>query len=409
MRILLFSLYFVPDIASTGVLMTQLCEDLQKMGHEITVVTTFPHYIAGQIWPEYRRKIIEKASHNGIRILRTYIYASDNKEALPGRVLNYGSFNVLSTIVGLFSGRQDVIIAPSPPLTIGLAAYLVSRAKGIPFIYNLQDIYPEVAVKLGALKSRPFISFFERMERFVYDKAEHVTVLSKGFCDNLLRKGVPGNKITIIPNFADTDFIKPLPKVNDFSKRHGLSDKFVVMHAGNVGFSQDLAGMLECAKLLYNEARIEFVIVGDGAAKASLQEEARRMRLDNVRFLSFQPREDLPHLRAAADVQVALLKQGIAASSVPCKVYEIMASGRPVIAGLDPGSDTWELIREARCGICIEPENPQELANAVLTLYHDEALRRKLAQNGRRFVVENNSRQIVAQKYHDLLQSIVTT
>ena len=407
MRILLLSTYFLPDYNSSGVLMAQIFEELHQMGHQITVITSVPHYDHYRVWDEYRGKLVWRETYRGMDVRRTYVYTSNSKKSLGGRTLNYLSFHAISAPIGLASGRHDLIMCLSPPLTNGMVAYLISRVKGIPFVYTVHDIYPEVVVKLGTLRNRRVIAFFEWMERFVYAKAVHLTVISEGFRRNLLAKGVPDHKLTVIPNFADTGFIRPLPKSNSFSQPHGLEDRFVVMHAGNVGWSQGLETLLQCARLLASQKDILFLIVGNGATKPSLVRMAQEMGLENVRFLPYQPREDLPYMRAAADVQVSLLKRGITTTSVPCKVYEIMASARPVLAGVDLGSDTWQLVEGARCGLCVEPENPQQLAAAVLQLYQDRDLREELGRNGREHVEAHYSCQAVARRYHELFQRLV--
>ena len=240
MRLLLLTLYFTPDIGANAVIMTKLAEQISSLGHEVTVVTAFPHYGANRIWQDYRGKLVQRDGHGDVRVPRVYLYVPHHKSRLLGRVLNYVSFNVLSTIVGLLSGTQDVVLSPSPPLTIGLSAYLISRLRGIPYVYNVQDIHPDVAIRLGVLKNPRVIAFFKALERFVYAKAAAISVISEGFRRNLLAKGVPADKICVIPNFVDPGFVRPLPRHNGFSQTHDLDDRYVVLFAGNVGLSQGL-------------------------------------------------------------------------------------------------------------------------------------------------------------------------
>lgn len=407
MRILLLTLYFAPDVAANAVITTELAEELNVLGHQVTVVTAFPHYAGNVIDRRYRGRLIQRDKYKGIQVIRTYTYTSPHKQRFLVRILNYVSFNLLSTIAGHFAGSQDIILAPSPPLTIGLSAYIISRVKRIPYVYNVQDIYPDVVVKLGILKNPWVIAFSRRLERFVYGHARHITVLSEGFRANLLRKGVPPQKVTIIPNFVDVDFIRPLSLDNGFRHRFGLDGRFVVLYAGNLGHSQNLEHILECATLLQDQDGTTFVIVGNGSRKPYLETLAQQMALSNVCFVPFQPREDVPEIYAAADISVVTLKKGIALDSVPSKVYTIMASARPVVAAVDPGSDTWRLVEQAQCGICIPPEDPHALAAAIRTLYADPALRERLGRNGRGHVVQHYTRQAVARQYHELLTSLV--
>jgi colanic acid biosynthesis glycosyl transferase WcaI len=387
--------------------MTELAEELSALGHDVTVVTAFPHYKGNAIDEQYRGKLIQRERQEGIEVIRTYLYVPQRKERILGRLLNYLSFNVLSTLVGLLADPYDIILAPSPPLTIGLSAYVLSRLRRVPYIYNVQDIYPDVAIRLGVLTNPRLIRFFRRMENFVYAKAAAVSVLSEGFGRNLLNKGLPGTKIYVIPNFVDVDFVRPLPKDNAFARRHSLHNKFVVMYAGNVGLSQGLETLLEAAQQFQDLADLCLLIVGNGAAKVELEMQARKTKSQNVIFLPFQPREDVPEMYASADVSLVILRRGIGAESVPSKAYTIMASGRAMVAAVDKEADTRKLVGTANCGLCVEPENPSALARAIRALYADPIHRAQLGRNGRNHVETHYTPQAVAQQYDALLERIV--
>ena len=212
MRILLLTTYFKPDITANGILLTQLAEQWHRMGHEVIVVTSMPHYSSNRIWEKYRGKLWVRDQMNGLDVHRVYLYVPPSKSSLLGRLFNYASFDLLSTIIAITRQHPDIVFVPSPPLTNGVVGYLIAKRFGVPFIYNVQDIYPDIAVRLGVLKNSHLITFFQRMERFVYERAEVVSVISEGFRRNLLAKGVPDEKVAVIPNFVDTEFIKPLPR-----------------------------------------------------------------------------------------------------------------------------------------------------------------------------------------------------
>jgi colanic acid biosynthesis glycosyl transferase WcaI len=322
------------------------------------------------------------------------------------RLLNYVSFNVLSTLAGIFSGKQDIVLAPSPPLTIGFSAFIISRLKRIPYVYNVQDINPDVLIKLGILTNPFGIKFSKWLEGFVYLKAKHITVLSEGFKRNLLGKQVPEDKLSIIQNFVDTEFIKPLPIENGFRERFGLQGKFLVLYAGNLGHSQNLEHLLECASEMEDQSDLAFVIVGNGSRKPFLEDRARELAVKNVQFIPFQPREMVSEIYAAADISLVTLRKSIALDSVPSKAYTIMASGRPVLAAVDPGSDAWNLIQEAEAGLCVEPENPAALREAITRLYQDADLRLQFGHNGREFVEQHYTRAVAGKKYHKLLNRL---
>lgn len=406
MRILMLTTYYKPDAAANGILMTQLAEELSARGHQVTVVTTMPHYDANRIAPEYRRRLWVRKREGDIQVHRVYLYVPPKKDRVLGRLLSYLSFNSLSSVAAALSGRPDVIFVPSPPLTNGVEGFLLSRLLRAPFIYNVQDIYPDVAIRLNMLRSRRAIRLFQAMERFVYRKAAAVSVISEGFRKNLLGKGVPESKLHVIPNFVDVEAITPLPRFNDFRRRQGLSEEFVALFAGNVGLSQGLETLLEAARLLEAQRDLLFLIVGNGAAKPGLVEQAERMGLENVRFLPYQPHEEVPLMYAAADLGLVPLRRGIAEESVPSKVLTILAAGRPLVAAVDCHSDTWQLVQQAECGLCVEPECAEQMADAVLSLYRDRERGRQMGARGRAFIEQGYTRKQVASLYEALFASV---
>lgn len=404
MRILLLVIQFPPDTNATGRLMSQLCEGLASYGHEITVVTTFPHYENFRIWDEYRGKLIKREREQGMEIVRLFTYAP-GKKSMTNRLVSYVTYNVLATMAGGFSrSRWDVILCPNGSFFVGLTGWLLGKMKDVPFIYNVQDLYPDVPIRAGQLRNPYAIATLKRIERFMYRKAAQITVISPAFRDTLVSKGVPAEKISVIPNFVDTDFIRPLPRANSFAEEQGLSDKFVITHAGNLGYVYDLETLLEAASLLSSQKDILFLIVGNGVAKPALEKKAHELRLDNVRFMPFQPQEKLPWLRASSDVQVSLYKNGAAKESFPSKVYEIMASGRPLLASSDGASGVDDVVKAAECGLCVRPGDAGHLAEAFLKLYRDPSTRETMGQRGRRYAEEHHSKQVVVDRYHDLLQ-----
>jgi len=407
LRILFLTHYFAPDTTSNCIIMTELARELSRLGHDITVVTSFPHYDHNVVPEEYRWRIIEQTQEDRVRVYRTYVYLPQQKRWVGGRFLSYASYNVMSTIVSVFLARHDVILAPSPPLTVGITACVLSKRWKTPYVYNVQDIFPEVAVELGVLRNPTLIRFFEWLERLVYDKAAAISVLSEGFRRNVLSKGVCAQKIRVIPNLVDVEYIRPMPKDNPFARQHQWHDRFVVMYAGNVGRSQSLETLLEAACLLRDLSDLQVAIVGNGAMKMDLEAMAQKFNLYNVTFLPFQPREVLPEMYAAANVSLVILKGGIGERSVPSKIYTIMASGRPMITSLDPDSEVWRVVDESRCGLNVLPENPQALANVVRRLHNDPALCAKLGSCGRQYVVAHYSKESIARQYDCLFRDVV--
>jgi colanic acid biosynthesis glycosyl transferase WcaI len=402
-NVLVVTLQDAPDLGPSAPIFTALCEDLVKQGCDVTVITGVPNYDVNEIDPKYRGKLFFEEERNGVRLIRTYVYLVP-KKALWGRLLYHGSFNVLATLAELRLKKPDIILADAPILWSGLPLFIGSVFRRVPFIYIIHDIYPDVLSRLGYLNNPLALKIIGEFEKFYYRRARKVTVISEGFRQNLLSKGVPDEKITIIPITADVDFIQPLPRENGLRKEWGLQGKFVVLYAGNMGLSQGLEVVLDAASQLKDCPEIQFVLVGEGATRPDLEARAAQAHLDNVRFFPFKPREEVPQVYAAADVSLVCLKPEIVVESVPSKTYTIMASQRPIIAAVDASSEVGRLLDQVQCGWATPPGDANALAQAILRLYRDKDQQDIMGENGRRYVVENYSRQMSSEKYRALIQ-----
>jgi colanic acid biosynthesis glycosyl transferase WcaI len=405
-RILILVLQFPPDVNTTGALVEQLANGLTDRGHSVSVITSFPHYEKFRIWDQYRGKLFERSGS----ILRLWVHANGGKNNMLNRLLSYLSFNVLATIFGLLTREQyDVILCPNGGFFTGIAGAIIGMVKRAPFVYNVQDLYPETPVQAGQLRNPLAIAGLQKLESMMYRAAAHVSVITPSFQTNIVGKGIDDEKVSVIPNFVDSEFIRPLQRHNEFSKRHGLDDKFVVTHAGNLGYVYDLETLLDAAALIKSWKALDdivFLIVGDGVVRERLIMTAASLELDNVRFLPFQPRASLPLLRASSDVQLALYRTASARFSMPSKVYEIMASGRPVLASAEADSDLARLVVGAGAGVCVSPKAQRQLADAIVRLRSDAALRREMGERGRAAVERTYSRDVVVTQYDELLRAI---
>ncbi len=407
LRILIVVNHYPPDVNPSGKLMHQLALGLRELGHTVDVLTTFPHYGSFRIEPGYRGRLFATEHVEGGRVTRVWAFASGQKHRMAHRLANYVSFNALASVVAVLSRRRyQVVLANSGSFFTGITGWVVRLLRRAPFIYNVQDIYPEVPVRAGQLRNPNAIRALEQIERFMYARAAHVTIISNEQRSVLLRKGVPAAKLTVIPNFVDTAFIRPLPKDNALSRQLGLHDKFVVAHAGNLGYAYDFESLLATAARMRDQPDILFLIVGDGVLRADLEKRVADRKLANVRMMAFRPEAELPFLRAAMDVQLSLYAKGATQSSLPSKIYEIMASARPAVVSAEPGSDLFNLVTAAGCGICIEPENSEELLEAIRTLYEDRAQANHLGQRGRDAVERSFSREAAVEAYAKLINDI---
>jgi colanic acid biosynthesis glycosyl transferase WcaI len=392
--------------------MTELALELRKFGHDITVLTTTPHY---NVDPEARARqplvrelggLLYRSDCEGIPVYHASIPVKGSR--VGARLLDYARFHAISTLAGLILiGRPDVILAPSPPLTIGLSAWALSLARRAPFIYNVQEIYPDVAVSLGVLKNRHMIQAIESLERFIYARSRTVTVISEWFRRRLLTKGVPTEKLRMIPNFVDTDFMRPGLRHNGFSSAHGLDDQFVVLYAGNIGLTQGLETILAAAQRLTHQSDLRFVIVGDGTRRGWLEDKLDREQLTNVMLLPYQPRSVVPQIYASSDICLVPLKRGTAQETFPSKIYTIMAAGRPIVASADPDSELAWVVQEADCGWVVPPDDPVSLAEMLAATYERRTELASRGQNGRDYVMAHHSRRAVAAQYDSLIREVV--
>jgi colanic acid biosynthesis glycosyl transferase WcaI len=405
-RILVLTPYYAPDLGPSAALYEMLCEDLAGFGHQVSVISAVPHYPTGRVAQEFRgsARVWRRERRGGVDVTRVWV-PSLNRARLGLRALSLLCYQLLAAAAAI--GRSfDVVIASNPAFEVAVPVFLLAFIRRKQFVYSVHEIYPDIGVALGIFRHRVVIRFIDWLERLCCVRAAHVRVLSAGYRRALEARGVAAAKLTVIRDWIDTEFIRPLPRQNAFSRRWGLDEHFVVLYAGNIGPTQGLEFVLRTAQLLAGQPSIRFVFVGDGAAKGALEKLSRSRDLANVVFIPFQPRERLPEVLAAADISLVSMRKGLVASSVPSKLYSILSSGRPAIAAVDDGSDIAELVREAGCGICAPPEDPEALRRAVLELFGDGQKRRRMGESGREFVVRCHSRRQAVEKFQELLDSL---
>jgi colanic acid biosynthesis glycosyl transferase WcaI len=398
--------HFAPDVAPTGEVMTSIVGELADRGHRLHVVTALPWYLAHRVEPGWDGRLVRTERMPWGRISRCHPFPTD-KTNIPARALAFGGFSLLTGAVGATAREPvDVVLAMSPPLTLGLTGWSVARARRVPFVFNIQDVFPDVAVELGVLKGERVVAAARWLERTTYRAADAVTVLSEDLRENVAAK-VPERqraKVRVIPNFVDTERIRPAERENAYRREHGLEGRTVVMYAGNVGMSQPLDLVAEAAAALAHDPDLVFVVNGSGSGL----EEARRRAagLDNVRFVGLQPKERLPEVLAAADVHLVLLKRGLARSSVPSKLYSILAAGRPVIASIDPGTEVARVVDAAGAGVAVPPEDAEAFTKAVAALAAAPAEAAAMGRAGREWVERWLSPAAVAAAYEELFEEL---
>jgi len=308
---------------------------------------------------------------------------------------------------GLFSGRQDVIIIYSPPLPLGLSAFVVGLLKRIPFVVNIQDLFPKEAVLLGLLRNKFLIRLFEVIEKFVYNHAACITVHSPGNRGYIIAQGIAPERVKVVYNWVDVQKVTPGEKNNWFREKYRLVKKFVVSYAGTMGWCQDMEVIIEAADLLKKHEQIAFVLVGEGPMKQFVEEEVKRRKLDNVVLLPPFPWEQYIDILRASDVSMINLNPKLTTPVVPSKLLNIMACGLPVVASLPPHSDALRIIQEADCGSCVPAGDAEALADAILEVYRNPSQARKFGDNARQFALAHFAREVCVEQYEKIFQQLM--
>ncbi|CAN5730033.1 glycosyltransferase family 4 protein [soil metagenome] len=398
-RILVLSIYHDPEpIPKTG----ELARELQRRGHEVTVVTAFPHYPSGDLYAGFRLAPWRREHRGGLPILRTFIYPYHGRRSSL-RMLNYLSWMVSSIQAAWLTPPCDVIYVWHPPLTVGVSAWILSKLKRAPFVYDVQDLWPESALASGLMKPGRLVDLLYALAQWVYRRAPRILVVSADAAEHLRRSGVSAAKITVAPHWIDTaDFERP--RHRDVRTEFGWNDRFVVMFAGNLGMVQGLETVIEAAAMLGRSSpRVLFVLVGDGAARPQLEQLVADRGATNVAFAGRHPASEMPAFFAGADVLlVHLRKSDIADHAIPTKILAYMASARPIICAT--GGAAAEVVSNAGAGIVTEPGEPQALADAVEDLAsRPESERARMGHSGRAYLHEHFDKQHVIDQYERVL------
>jgi len=405
MKVLLITFQFPPERTGNAPLLGELCEDLAAAGHEITVLAGPVHHSFRFVPREYRRGIISRERRHGAFVIRAN--APLTADMWTNKLIGFVHFPTAVVILGCLMKRRHVILCPSPPLWLGLAASLVSALKQCPYVYVVQDLWPSAPVRLGLWRNRLLIKFFSWMERWVYARAAQVIVVADTMRRDVRAAGAPDDKISTIENWIDTSFIRPLSKDNGFRRQVAADGDSVILYSGNMGHSHAVDIVIQAARLLSDRPNVRFVLVGEGTRKPGLEQMAKDLGLNNVVFLPLQPRERLPEVMAAADISLVPLRRGLSTASLPSKIYTIMASGRPMVATLDRDEAAWRLVEKARCGLLVEPEDPKALASAIVRLLTEPGLARELGENGRRHAELHCGRASSTGAYGGVLRAAV--
>lgn len=405
MRIAFIGPHFAPDTAPTGAVLTRLVTELTAIGHTADVVTSLPWYRTHSIEPEWQgsARLTERTEWGSITRLHPF---PTDKSKLWARAAAFGGFTAFAGAeLCARIARPDVVFAMSPPLTLGLAGIAAARRWSVPIVFNIQDVFPDVAVEIGAISSPRVIRAFSRVERFCYEKSDAVTVLSDDLAANVRAK-VRGERtsVVVIPNFVDTSAISVGDRLGWYRNANGIGDETVVMYAGNIGHSQPIGLILAAARALRDRPDVRFVINGEGVARAEHERQAHD--LDNVQFVDFQPEDQLSATLAAGDIHLVLLEPGLGRSSVPSKMYSILAAGRPIVASIDRDTEVDRVISAAGAGVVVDPGDTAQFIDAITSLIDDRGQRADMGAAGRSFVESHPTPAQIALRYAELFNSL---
>lgn len=404
MKILIVTPFYTPDIGPSAPLFFLLSNALIKRGHKVKVIAAVPHYPSGRVAREFRGKWFRHSKENNVDVIRVAVPSMDRKKFFF-RSIQLFAYQVGAALATL-GADFDVAFVSNPSLETWLPFFCLRIFRRKPIIFSIHDVYPDVGIRLGIFRTRFVINIITALEKSCLKQATFVRILSESFRPAMNRLGVPDSKISLIYDWVDTDLIHPISKSNDFSREFNLLDKFVVLYAGNIGLSQGLEHVLSAAKLLSQSDDIAFVFVGDGAGLDALKKFTDQMVLSNVLFIPFQPRKRLPQVLASASVSLVILNHGIGNDSLPSKTFSILASGRPILASVDPESEVSKLITRARAGICVSPENPGELARSILDLKNNIPRCEKFGINGREYVMQYHSVNFSVSQFERLFEKM---
>ncbi len=382
MHILFLTDNFPPEVNAPAGRTFEHCREWVKSGHKVTVITCAPNFPKGKVYDGFKNKLWQTEKMDGIKVIRVLTYITAN-EGFVKRIFDYLSFMFAAVPASVFVKKTDLVIGTSPQFFTACAAYLVSRLKGIRFVFELRDIWPESVKAVGAMGDSSVIRFFEKIEMFLYRKADRIVSVTNSFKKNLIARGVEGDKIDVVSNGVDSSRFKFQEKDQELMDRYGLEDKFVAGYIGTHGMAHALETVLEAAENIRKASggeRVRFLFLGHGARKQNLKELVTGMGLDNVIFIDSVPKEEVVRYWSLLDVSIIHLKKTLLFTSViPSKLFECMAMGIPVLHGVE--GESAEIVEKEQVGMVFEPENSVELVDKLLLLKDDHIKYEELRAN----------------------------
>jgi colanic acid biosynthesis glycosyl transferase WcaI len=403
MNIVLICYVYPPEVQASAMMVRELAEDLTAAGHRVTVLTGWPSHPGGLLYPGWRARFRHtERDQRGFVVLRCgHAFAPRSR---PLRQLwYYFTFAVSTFVNGLAAGPFDAVLCLSTPIFGSWSAWLLARLKGARFVYDIFDLHPEAAESAGLMRKGLLYRLWWWQDTLLCRASDVLLTLGHGMKRLIEARGIPGEEVAIVPFWIDADRIRPGPRDNAWRRAQKIPpEKFVALYAGTIGSVSGAGILAEAAERLRDRPDILLLCVGEGMAKDDLMRRAHQRHLANIKFLPFQPEEVLADMQATADVGLVTLLPEAGKSSIPSKVLGYMAAGRPVIASVALDSDTAEMVREAKCGLVVPPQDAAALADAIRRAADDRERVKQMGRNARRCLIENYSRAACTRTYERL-------
>lgn len=407
MKILFLTHYYTPEGNAPASRVSALAERWAMDGHEVTVLTCAPNVPDGVVYPGYRNRWKQTEMLNGVKVIRIWTHIAPNKGTVR-RIANYVSYMLTATWHGMWLRKADVMIATSPQFFCGWAGVLLHWFRRLPFVLEIRDIWPESMSAVDAGLPSPLLKIIGVMEKRMYRSATHIVTVGQGYTEKLIERNVPAEKISVVMNGVDKKLFYPRLPNDKLLAAHGLTGKFVCSYIGTIGMACGLRTALDAAEMLKQRGRddIAIVLVGDGAQREALEQEAKERKLDNVLFPGRRPKSEMPDWVASSNVNLVHLKKtDLFMTVMPSKIFESAGCARPILMGVDGFAK--KLVLDAEAGIPIEPENAEELAEALEKLSANPELCRRLGENAYRNIAARYDRDLQANEYLKILEETI--
>ena len=408
-RVLIHSIVFSPDGVSTAYLYNDIAIGLIENGFDVVVLTTTPHYnlIDSELIKQpITKKLFGLYYQSDFYGIKVYHIPLKKYKSTMKRLMSFVYWHIMSLFIGFSIKKINFVLSPSPPLSIGFVSLLIAKLKRAKSVYNVQEIYPDLLINQGNLKSPIIINLLKSFEKFIYNHSAAVTTIDEVFYTTISSRFSDISKLKIIPNFVDTDLYKPLKQKLEIPSVFGNDNgKIKILYAGNIGFFQDWEPVLFAAKELLKD-NIEFWIVGEGVQKEHLQTEIQNQNLTNVRIFPYQRRELIPVINNYVDIHFIAINQQMEQEGFPSKVYTIMACAKPIIVVTGESTPLYNFLKDKNCSELITNNRNVNFTDAIRKLAFDKELRIRLGINGYEEIIKNYSKKVVVSKYANLLKSL---